>query len=253
MLAEERRQQILHALSRQGAVTVTILSQTLGYSESTLRRDLQRMARAGLLRRTHGGAVVERTYVEPEPRPQDKAVLHRAEKRAIGHAAARLVAPGDVVALNGGTTTVQVAHAFRGIADLHVVTNSIAVAAELADQAVEVTVTGGTLRRSLELAGPLTEQTVGDLYVRTAFIGVDGLSLQYGLTTYNLIEARTNRAIIERAERVVVVADHTKIGKVTTALIAPCRVVSTLITDAAAPPERLDELRMAGIEVIIAL
>ncbi len=253
MLAEERRQRILHALSRQGAVTVTALSRTLGYSESTLRRDLHRLAATGLLRRTHGGAVVESGYAEYEPRPQDKAVLHEAEKRAIGRTAAQLVAPGDVVALNGGTTSVEVARAIRGVPGLHVVTNSVGVAAELADHGIEVTVTGGSLRRSLELSGPLTEQAMRDLHVHTAFVGVDGLSLHRGLTTYNMIEARTNRAIIEHAERVVVVADHTKIGKVTTALIAPCQVISTLITDTAAPADCLDQFRAAGIEVILAL
>ncbi len=253
VLAEERRQRILHALSRQGAVTVADLSRALGYSESTLRRDLHRLAGTGVLRRTHGGAVVEPNYADSEPRPQDKAVLLDAEKRAIGRAAAQLVAPGDVVSLNGGTTTVAVARAIRGIANLHVVTNSIGVAAELGDQDIEVTVTGGSLRRSLELCGPLTEQSMRDLHVQTAFVGVDGLSLDHGLTTYNLIEARTNRAIIERADRVVVVADHSKIGKVTTALIAPCRVVSTLVTDAAAPAQCLDQFRAAGIEVVLAL
>jgi DeoR/GlpR family transcriptional regulator of sugar metabolism len=116
-----------------------------------------------------------------------------------------------------------------------------------------VTVTGGSLRRSLELSGPLTEQAMRDPHVHTAYIGVDGLSLDHGLTTYNLIEARTNRAIIDHAERVVVVADHTKIGKVTTALIAPCQVVSTLVTDAGAPEECLDQFRAAGIDVLLAL
>jgi DeoR/GlpR family transcriptional regulator of sugar metabolism len=234
-------------------VTVTDLSHALGYSESTLRRDLHRLASTGLLRRTHGGAVVQPNYADSEPRPQDKAVLHDAEKRAIGRMAAQLVAPGDVVALNGGTTTVEVAHAIRSIPDLHVVTNSIGVAGELADQGIEVTVTGGSLRGSLELSGPLTEQSMRDLHVHTAFIGVDGLSLHHGLTTYNLIEARTNRAIIEHADRVVVVADHSKLGKVTTALIASCQVISTLVTDAAAPAECLDEFRAAGIEVVVAL
>ena len=113
--------------------------------------------------------------------------------------------------------------------------------------------TGGVLRRTLALSGPFTEQALRDLHVHSAFIGVDGMSLELGLTTYNLIEARTNRTIIEHAERVVVVADGTKLGKKTTVVIAPCTVVSTLITDVGAPAERLDEFRRAGIEVIIAL
>lgn len=251
MLGEERRKIILRELSSRGAITVTGLRQTLGYSETTLRRDLQRMARAGLLRRSHGGAVIDAADDPAEPSLSAKAVLYGAEKEAIGAAAARLVGAGDIIALNGGTTTVQVARALRAVTGLYVVTNSIGVATELAGlPGLQITVTGGALRGSGELTGPLAEQSLKDLYVQTAFLGVDGLTVRHGLTTYNATEAHTNRAIIARAERVIVVADHTKIGRVTTALIAPCTAISMLITDMAAPPAHVAELRDAGIEVI---
>lgn len=253
MLGEERRQQILQALSHRGAVSVATLSPALGCSEATLRRDLRRMAQAGLLRRTHGGAVVEACSEETEPSLRDKARLRAHEKRVIGHTAARLVAPGEVVALNGGTTTIQVARALRTMSELRVVTNSIGVATALSGRPeIEVTLTGGTLRGTLELSGPLAEQSLKGLYVHTAFIGVDGLSLQHGLTTYDQVEAHTNRAIMSRAQRVVVVADHTKVGKVTMALIAPCAAMSTLVTDARADAGQLEELRAAGVTIIIA-
>jgi len=229
MLGEERRKKILRELSFRGAITVTSLRQTLGYSETTLRRDLQRMAEAGLLRRAHGGAVIDVVDDPIESSPTAKAVLHADEKQAIGAAAARLVTPGDTLALNGGTTTAQVARALRGLTPLRLVTNSIGVASDLAGQpGIEVTLTGGTVRGSLELSGP------------------------HGLTTYDQVEAQTNRAIIAHAERVVVVADHTKIGRVTMALIAPYQAVHTLVTDEAASADDLDALRERGIEVIIA-
>ena len=253
MLGEERRKKILRELSFRGAITVTSLRQTLGYSETTLRRDLQRMAEAGLLRRAHGGAVIDVVDDPIESSPTAKAVLHADEKQAIGAAAARLVTPGDTLALNGGTTTAQVARALRGLTPLRLVTNSIGVASDLAGQpGIEVTLTGGTVRGSLELSGPLAEQSLRELYVRTAFIGVDGLTVRHGLTTYDQVEAQTNRAIIAHAERVVVVADHTKIGRVTMALIAPYQAVHTLVTDEAASADDLDALRERGIEVIIA-
>jgi DeoR family transcriptional regulator, aga operon transcriptional repressor len=254
MFGEERRSQILDRLSRQGSVSVTALSRSLGCSEATLRRDLEAMARAGLVRRTHGGALLpEMDHTQRELRPRDKATLCAVEKRAIGLAAARLVEPGDVVAFNGGTTTVQVARALRSAARLRVVTNSIGVATELAGQpSVEVTLTGGMVRGSLELCGPLAEQSLRDFYVHIAFIGVDGLTARHGLTTYNQMEAHANRAIITRAERVVVVADHTKIGRVTMALIAPAQDIQTVITDAAAPPDELAALQEAGVEILIA-
>ena len=147
----------------------------------------------------------------------------------------------------------QVARALREVPHLRLVTNSIGVAAELYDRPDgEVIVTGGRLRGTQELHGPLAEHALRDLYVHTAFIGIDGLTLEHGLTTYNPLEAYVNRTIIARAERVVVVADHTKIGRVTLALIAPCEAIHILITDANAPDGELDALRAAGVEVVIA-
>lgn len=254
LIAEERRRRVMEALARRGAVGVAALSQALGCSEATLRRDLQRLAAEGLLRRTHGGAVLVNDGSEVEPLPQDKSTLQVVEKRAIAAAAARLVAPGEVIALNGGTTTLEVARQLRGIEGLRVVTNSVGVAAELAGSpGQEVTLTGGTLRGSLELTGPLAEYPLRNVYVDTAFIGVDGLTPRHGLTTYNQAEAHIGRLMIGQAHRVIVVADHTKIGRVLMALIAPARAVAALITDAAAPRDHLDELRAAGIEVVLAV
>ncbi|HLG72182.1 MAG TPA: DeoR/GlpR family DNA-binding transcription regulator [Chloroflexota bacterium] len=254
LLGAQRRQQILDHLANHGAVKVTALSHALGFSPATLRRDLAHLDRAGLVRRTHGGALLPSGGpAEVEPRPREKAALCAAEKRAIGRAAAQLVKPGDVIALNGGTTTTQVARALRTLASLRVVTNSVSVAVELADlPGIEVTLTGGTLRGSLELFGPIVEQVLQGLYAQVAFLGVDGLTLRHGLTTYNPLEAHANRLILSRAERVVVVADHTKIGRVTTALIAPCSEMHVLITDDKAPPEELEMFRRAGITVIVA-
>jgi DeoR/GlpR family transcriptional regulator of sugar metabolism len=253
ILSSERRDRILDVLDRHGAVKLSTLHETLGFSEATLRRDLQQLESEGLLRRTYGGAMRLKPETALELSVHDKAAICAAEKQAIGRAAAGLVAPGDVIALNGGTTTVQVARALRQMPRLRLVTNSIGVATELAAQPnVEVTVTGGTLRGSLELYGPQAEQTLQQLYVHTAFLGVDGLTIRQGLTTYNPLEAHTNQAIIARAERVVVVADHTKIGRVTLAVIAPCSAIHVLITDSAAPASEIDALTNAGIEVLIA-
>jgi len=252
LLAEERRRRIMEALGRRGIVGVAVLSQALGCSEATLRRDLQRLEEENLLRRTHGGAMLVGDNAEVELFPLDKATLQVVEKRAIADAAARLVAPGEVVALNGGTTTQEIARRIREIANLRVVTNSIGVAAELAGAPdLEVTLTGGTLRGSLELSGPLAEQSLRNVYVDTAFIGVDGLTVQHGLTTYSQAEASINRIMIGQARRVIAVADHTKIGRVMMALIAPARDMAALVTDAAASRDHLDELRAAGIEVVV--
>lgn len=249
----ERREHILSLLAQEGTVGAAALSRRLGCSVATLRRDLQAMEEAGLLRRTHGGALRPHAQGTREPSIAEKAAICAAEKRAIAAAAARLVGPGATLAFTGGTTTVQVARAVRAVPRLRAVTNSIGVAAELVEAPdVEITVTGGRLRGSLEMHGPLAEQALRDLYVDIAFIGVDGLTLRHGLTTYNQLEAAVNRLLIERARRVVAVADHTKIGRVTLALIAPSLAMHTLITDAAAPVDDVEALRAAGIDVIIA-
>jgi len=107
------------------------------------------------------------------------------------------------------------------------------------------------LRGSLELSGPLAEQSLRNVYVDTAFTGVDGLTLWQGLTTYNQAEAYINRVMIGQARRVIAVADHTKLGRVMMALIAPARDIAAVVTDAAAPRDHLDELRAAGIEVVV--
>ena len=252
LIGEERRRRILEVLARRGAVQVTALTKALRCSEATLRRDLLRLEREGRLRRTHGGAVDLADGPDLELPPQDKAVLQVTEKRAIATAAARLIHPGEVIALNGGTTTMELARKLRAIDDLRVVTNSIGVATELAGlPGVEVTVTGGTLRGTLELIGPLAEQSLPNLFVDMAFIGVDGLTVEHGLTTYNQAEAQTNRTMIAQARSVVVVADHTKFGRRTMALIVPISRISAVVTDAGVAAEQLDALRMAGVEVVI--
>ena len=255
MLGELRRELVLQALAEKGSVTVAQLSECLRCSQATLRRDLQQLEGLGLLRRTHGGAVPQLTDSgQPEQTPRVKAGLHIPEKVAIGSVAAGLVADGDVIAFNGGTTTLEVARAIRQKGgSFRVVTNSLAVANELVDQPnVEVMVLGGRLRISLEMSGPQPEQLLEGIFINTAFIGVDGLTVKHGITTYNQSEARTNSAIIAHAERVVVVADHTKIGRLTMALISPISSVHVLITDAAVPESGLQALRDAGIEILVA-
>jgi DeoR family transcriptional regulator of aga operon len=252
LIGEERRRRILEVLARRGAVQVSELTKAFGYSEATLRRDLQRLENEGRLRRAHGGAVDVGDSAELELPPNDKAILQVAEKQAIAAAAAQLVRPGEVIALNGGTTTLELARKLKTIGDLRVVTNSIGIATELAGlPGVEVTVTGGALRRTLELIGPLAEQALVNFYVDKAFIGVDGLSVQHGLTTYNQAEAQADRTMIGQARRVIVVADHTKLGRVTMALIVSIRGVATVVTDSGAAAAQLDALRSAGLEVVV--
>lgn len=223
----------------------------LGVSEATVRRDLRALEQAALLRRTYGGAAL--ADQGDELPYQFKVTAFLPEKRRIGAAAASMIQPGQVVGCTGGTTVAQVIRALKG-KPVTIVTNSVTVATELASSPeAEVIVTGGVLRgRSYELVGPVAERTIKDFYLDVALIGVDGLSLHHGLTTYNHAEAYANRSFMERARETWVVADHSKLGKVTPAIIAPIDRLRCLITDTDAPGDMVAELRARGVQVALA-
>ncbi|HEY8497529.1 MAG TPA: DeoR/GlpR family DNA-binding transcription regulator [Limnochordales bacterium] len=248
-MKEERHEHILSELAQRGAVSVVSVAQRLGVSEATIRRDLDELARLGKLHRTHGGAIA---IDQREELPIDlKVTSYAAEKRRIGAATAALIQPGQVVGCSGGTTVAHVARALRGKRIL-VVTNAINIALELAtSEETEVIVSGGSLRgKSLELVGPVAERTFRDLYVDVAIMGVDGISLEHGLTTYHISEAHANRVLMDQAREVWVVADHSKVDKVTPAFIGPLSRIRRFITDTEAPAPFLEELRRRGIDVI---
>lgn len=252
MLAILRRERMLEELLRNGSATVGTLSGAFAVSEATIRRDLEALERDGLLRRTHGGAVpVEAGAFESSV--QERATLHIAEKRRIGAAAASLIEGGDTIAMTGGTTAMQVALSIRQQANLTVVTNAVNVVMELAKRPnITVVSTGGRLRpNTLELVGPLTEQTLQDIFVDKAFIGVNGLTVAEGLTTFDETEAVISRIMIRAARRVIVVADHSKLNHVAFARMGDIGQMHTLITDCAADPEILAELRRTGTEVMV--
>ncbi len=250
MTASSRRGAILDLLTRNGFVEVPSLQRQLGCSEATIRRDLDQLQREGRLRRTHGGAVREG---QRERALTTKVHESVAEKEAIAAAAVQMVPDGAAVGLGGGTTTQYVARALVGRTGLTVVTNAINIAIELASKDIRMIVTGGELRsETYELVGPLAEPAASQLHLDIIFVGVDGLSAEGGLTTHNPIEARVDRVLIDQANEVVVVADHSKLGRKTFARIAPIEVAHTLITDRDADPALVRELERAGVRVIIA-
>ena len=239
MRQTERVAAVLEALAADGTVDVTALVERLGVSAATVRRDLQLLEEQRMLSRTHGGAVAHDVLYELPLRY--KAARHQAEKRRIAAEAATRVADGAVVGLTGGTTTTEVARAISDRRGITVVTNALNIAGELAIRAdLKLVVTGGTARpESYELVGPVAEQALERLNLDVAFVGVDGISLEAGLTTHHEIEAHTNRTMIERARSVVVVADSSKLGRVAFAQICALDAVDELITDEDAPAAML--------------
>ncbi|MEZ0492761.1 DeoR/GlpR family DNA-binding transcription regulator [Kineococcus sp. TBRC 1896] len=253
MLAHQRQELILDAVRAHGGVRVTDLVERLGVSEMTVRRDIAELSRQGLVARVHGGAAALGRSSE-EPGFAAKATLRTAAKEAVARAAARLADAGASVALSAGTTTVAVATQLRGVPDLTVVTNSPRVADLLHEPGSGRTVvlTGGVRTPSDALVGPVTHAGLAGLHVDVLFLGVHGLDLRAGLTTPNLLEAETNRALMACAARVVVVADASKLGVIGLASFSPLRDVDVLVTDDALAPEDRTALAEHVGELVVA-
>jgi DeoR/GlpR family transcriptional regulator of sugar metabolism len=234
MLAAQRHKLIVEEIRRQGAVRVSELTELLGVSEMTVRRDLDALAVAGLLEKVHGGATVRGGLSADEPGFEAKSHRQLREKDAIARAAAQLVEPGQSIALTAGTTTWRLAHHLSAVAGLTVVTNSLQVANVLhRDSRPDLTVvlTGGVRTPSDALVGPIASSTIRSLHVDVLFIGVHGITVDAGLTTPNLLEAETDRALVAAAERIVLVADHTKWGVRGLSKIAGLSDIDVFVSD----------------------
>jgi DeoR family transcriptional regulator of aga operon len=252
MLNEERRRAILEIINREGRVVVKDLAHRFDTSHVTIRSDLEILHTQGLVHRTHGGALPLQVGALLDPSLREKEKLHRLEKQKIAEAAVNLVAEGESVVLDSGTTATAVARALRKFRHLTVITNAVNIAAELAGTSIEVILTGGILReKSFSLVGPLAEETLRRLSADFLFLAVDGFDVRFGLTTPNLLEAKVNRVMMEISRRTVVVCDSSKFGRRSLSLIAPPSSIHHTITDGRAPKSDLRALKEAGIEVTL--
>jgi len=257
----ERLHTILELLSAEGRVDVERTAAALAVSPATVRRDLDHLARQQVLTRTHGGAVSNSTAYDLPLRY--KTARHAPEKRRIAECAASLVHPGAVVGANGGTTTTEVVRSLATRPDLAsgngagsgfaltVVTNALNIANELTVRAaVKIVVTGGVARpQSYELLGPLAAQTLAEVSLDVAFIGVDALDLVTGAMCHHEGEAGINRLLTARAQRVVVVTDSSKLGQRAFARICRPEEIDVVVTDAGAPADVVSGLAAAGVDV----
>ncbi|CAN5308353.1 DeoR/GlpR family DNA-binding transcription regulator [soil metagenome] len=241
---------ILDLLTERGQVSLAELSDTLGISPATARRDLSDMSEQRLLLRTHGGARLIESRTELPVAMRN--IRFQEAKGAIAAAVAEAIPRQRyAVALSGGSTAASVARALAGHDELTIVTNSLTIAQLVTSYPqLKVIMTGGILRpESLELVGVLAENTFNAINLGTAILGTDGLSAAGGVTTHDETEARTNHAMATHAQRVIVVADGSKIGKLALAQVTPIETVDLLITDTSADPVALDAIRAAGVEV----
>ncbi|GAA3775344.1 DeoR/GlpR family DNA-binding transcription regulator [Microbacterium kribbense] len=244
---------ILDAIAERGDASVAVLSELFSASAATMRRDLSVLADRGLIVRTHGGAKVNGSMAEMPVALRDTR-FHDAKQRIARAAAALIPRERHAVALSGGTTTAGVARELAHHPDLTIVTNSLSIATQVAaNPRLKVVMTGGILRpQSLELVGVLAEGTFTAVNVGTAILGADGVSAVAGVTTHDETEARTNHAMVSKAQRTIVVADGSKIGRAALALMVDSAQIDILITDESADPEELDRLRALGVDVIVA-
>jgi DeoR/GlpR family transcriptional regulator of sugar metabolism len=259
MLARHRQSLILQAVRSDGSARVSDLTQQLGVSDMTVRRDLEALARDGLIEKVHGGAVLPGTPTSShEPGFEAKLVLEQPEKAAIGRAAASLVKPGTAIALSAGTTTFALAQCLLDVPGLTIVTNSLRVmnlfssARPTNGTHTSVILTGGIRTPSDALVGPVADLTVRSLHFDTLFLGCHGIDPDAGLTTPNLAESETNRTFIKLARRVVVVADHTKWGLVSLSSFASLDEVDVLVTDDELPASVRDAASEKVSEIIVA-
>ena len=219
-----------------------------------MRRDLEFLSARKMLKKVHGGAVqIPKTAAEPHF--AQKRRLNLSEKKAIARQAVGLVEDGHTVAFSAGTTTWHIAAALRREAgELTFITNSTNIALTLQENGWEqIVLSGGVFRTPSDaLVGPYADNTLRTLNADVLFMGVHGIDPDAGLTTPNTAEAETNRHLVNAGQKVVVVADHTKLGVVALAKIVPLSRVDVLITDEQAPQETLREIELAGVRVLVA-
>lgn len=251
MIPSRRHDSILKILEQHEKVEIADLSRSLKVAEMTIRRDLSSLEQQGFLERIRGGAArIKR--LATEDRFEKKNLLMKEEKLSIGRAIPRFMENNDTVFINSGTTVLQAALNLNNFA-LRIITNNPALTAVDLGRETSLIILGGEFRpESHSIVGEQAIEVIGKIYANKAIIGVDGLSLKYGLTNSCFVEASLNGKMIEHTHgKVIVVADHTKIGKVGPFSLAPIETMDILITTKGFPAEYYDELTAMGVTVVV--
>lgn len=244
-----RHQMILQALRQRSPVLVGELADALECSEMTVRRDLESLDRSGVLRRVHGGAAS--VFLSAEETPYGIRALQFSEAKAtIGAVAAGLLAEGETVVLDGGTTAMEVARALRS-RRLTVMPLALRPAFELHEcPGIKLLLPGGEVRPGeLSLTGILTEPSFSQLRFDTFVMGPCGIDAKGGITTHFLAETAVKRAAARASQRVIAVADSSKLGRVAFGHVCDLGEIDVILTDAAADQQRVDEIRALGIDI----
>lgn len=253
----ERHNRIVEIVNETGKIDIPEIASRFNVSEMTARRDLNELDRQGLVRRIHGGAIANlgRSYEPPFKIRTDK---NQKVKQAIGLKAAGLIFDGDSIALDVGTTTLEIVPGLVEKRNLTIVTGCLQIANHIVEllsleNDARLILTGGIIRpRELSMVGPIPENVYRDLHVDKAFLGIGGISLDVGLTEFNIEDTQIKKIMIQSAREKIVVADGSKFNKTTFASVAPLGAIDKIVTDRSAPRDAIAEIEEMGVEVILA-
>ena len=248
----ERHQFILARIQKDQYINVVELCKELKVSSVTIRKDLKLLEDKKLLFRTHGGATINNPYTVDRP-VNEKEKLQSIEKNKIGRAAAELLKSDDSIVIASGTTLLYFVKNIQSDLNLTVVTSALNIALELTQLAgIEVIQLGGLMRKSSSsVMGAYAEQILNDFYFNTFFLGVDGIDLDYGLTTTNSMEAHLNKKMISVSQKTIVLADSTKFGKRGFGKICGLEDIDHIITDKGISQQIVNHLEGLGVTVTI--
>ena len=254
LLPVERQQRILEILRVELSVRGSRLGELLGVSEMTIRRDLDSLELQGVVERTHGGAVFRQERVVGRFHYNSAVQENLREKQRIARRAADMIEPNDIIFLGEGTTCAQMIRYVDSGMHFTIFTNNLGVISEIEDKTGDLILLGGAYNHTTRaLAGPLTMEMISQVNVTKLFLGVDGFSLNAGLTTPNLEMATVDRSMIRHTRgKVIVMADHSKFGLVAEIVITPIKNIDVLITDRKIPDDFEQDLRSMDVEVVIA-
>ncbi len=248
---EERIQGIRRILEKENRLLVSALCKTFNTTTVTIRKDLDLLEKEGFLKRTHGGAILNKPLFHGLPL-SEKEKLHLDEKERIADEAVKMIHEGDVVILDSGSTTTQLARRMKGLKGIKVITNAVNIAFELANSELEIILTGGTLQKnSSTMVGPLAEDALRKISADKLFQGVDGVDYEIGLTTPDVTEANTSRVMMERAGEKILLVDSSKFGRRSLGVICPVKDVDKIVTTKQLDKSEIKRLNDLGIEVLI--
>ncbi|MDR6552009.1 DeoR/GlpR family DNA-binding transcription regulator [Paenibacillus qinlingensis] len=253
MLAAERKYRIVDYVKQHRVATIAELALAFNVHDATIRRDLEEIEQKGLLKRTHGGVTFDQ-WTQDEPSFNERAVQQLDQKMRIGKMAASLIQDGEHVIIDSGTTTLHIAKHLVHRSNITVVTNDMNIAMELREASgVKVIMTGGELYPSSYMFnGMFTDHVLKSLHVQKAFLGTPVIHPKHGLMHPEAQLVPTKQGMIAAAERIIVVADESKIGNLSLHTVAPISGVHTLITSEGAPDKAINQFRDSGVEVMLA-